>query len=103
MEGALGKKLIVSSCDLLWLREIVQEGVDKFNHPIQNQLLLATEPRTRDNIFLIFVLGFTSKSLLLRIPYQNVVGISHLSSARYMPHPCNPSWCNYPNDTKDTV
>jgi hypothetical protein len=37
--------------NLLWLREIVKEGVNKSNHPIQNPLLLVTEPRTRDNIY----------------------------------------------------
>jgi hypothetical protein len=29
---------------------IVNEGVNESNHPIQNPLLLVTEPRTRDNI-----------------------------------------------------
>jgi hypothetical protein len=30
---------------------IVEEGVNKSNHPIQNPLLLVTEPQTRDNIY----------------------------------------------------
>jgi hypothetical protein len=30
---------------------IVKEGVNKSNHPIQNPLLLVTEPRTRKNIY----------------------------------------------------
>jgi hypothetical protein len=29
---------------------IVEEAVNKSNHPIQNPLLLVTEPRTRDSI-----------------------------------------------------
>jgi hypothetical protein len=29
---------------------IVEEAVNKPNHPIQNPLLLVTEPRTHDNI-----------------------------------------------------
>jgi hypothetical protein len=42
------------------IRVIVKEGVDKSNHPIQNPLLLLTEPRTRDNI-----LGATTVSELI--------------------------------------
>jgi hypothetical protein len=37
-----GWRLIVSYCNWLWLREIVQEGVNKSNHLIQNPLLLVT-------------------------------------------------------------
>jgi hypothetical protein len=44
MERALGSHW-------LWLRVIVKEGVNKSNHPIQNPLLLVTEHRTRDNIY----------------------------------------------------
>jgi hypothetical protein len=39
-----GWRLIVSYCNLLWLREIIKEGVSKSNHPIENPLLLVTEP-----------------------------------------------------------
>jgi hypothetical protein len=42
-------RLIVSSCNWLRLRVVVKEAVSKSNHPIQNPLLLAAEPRTRDN------------------------------------------------------
>jgi hypothetical protein len=31
---------------------MVKEGVNKSNHPIQNPLVLVTEPRTRDNIII---------------------------------------------------
>jgi hypothetical protein len=47
MERVLGGRLIV-------IREIIQEGVNKSNHPIQNPLLLFTEPRPRDNLFTCF-------------------------------------------------
>jgi hypothetical protein len=29
---------------------MIVKGVSKYNHPVQNPLLFATEPRTRDNI-----------------------------------------------------
>jgi hypothetical protein len=32
------------------MREIVKEGVNRSNHPIQNPLLFVTEPRTRGNM-----------------------------------------------------
>jgi hypothetical protein len=31
----------------------VKEGTYKYNHPIQNPLLLVTEPRPRDNTYII--------------------------------------------------
>jgi hypothetical protein len=43
-EEGFGWKLIVIFSNWLWLREIVQEGVNKSNSPIQNPLLLVTEP-----------------------------------------------------------
>jgi hypothetical protein len=43
-EEGFGWRLIVSYCNWLWLREIVQESVNKSKHPIQNPLLLVTEP-----------------------------------------------------------
>jgi hypothetical protein len=42
-EEGFGWRLIVSSCNWLWLRETVQEGDNKSNHPIKNPLLLVTE------------------------------------------------------------
>jgi hypothetical protein len=33
-----------SAEDWLWLREIVEKGVNKSNHPIQNPLLSVTQP-----------------------------------------------------------
>jgi hypothetical protein len=42
-ENENGWRLIVSYCNWFWLPEIVQEGVNKSNHLIQNQLLLVTE------------------------------------------------------------
>jgi hypothetical protein len=50
-EEGFGWRLIVSSCNWLRLRVIVKEAVNKSNHPIQNPLLLVTEPCTRDNLF----------------------------------------------------
>jgi hypothetical protein len=49
MERVLYRRLIVSYCNWLWLREIVKEGVNKSNYPIQIAILSVTEPRTRDN------------------------------------------------------
>jgi hypothetical protein len=43
-EEGFGWRLIVSYCNLLWLREIVQEDVNKSNHPIHSTLLLDTDP-----------------------------------------------------------
>jgi hypothetical protein len=45
-----GWRFIVSYSNWLWLRQVVQEGVNKSNHPVQNPLLLVTEPQTRNNI-----------------------------------------------------
>jgi hypothetical protein len=55
MKRALGSqgfswRMITSYCNWLRLREILKEGVNKSNHPIQNPLLLFTESRTRDSI-----------------------------------------------------
>jgi hypothetical protein len=44
-KASLRQSLIVSCfTNLLWLSEIVQEGDNKSNHPIQNPLLLVLEP-----------------------------------------------------------
>jgi hypothetical protein len=40
-EKELGWRFIVSSCNWLWLREIVQEGVNKSNHPIQKPVIIS--------------------------------------------------------------
>jgi hypothetical protein len=49
-EEGFGWRLIASSCNWLWLREIVKEAVNKSNQPIPNPLLLVTELLTRDSI-----------------------------------------------------
>jgi hypothetical protein len=46
--GASPRQQIVSCCNLLSLRVIVKEGVNKSNHPIHNPLLLVTELQRRD-------------------------------------------------------
>jgi hypothetical protein len=49
MERVLGSRLlsvVVTDCN----KVTVKEGVKKSSHPIQNPLLLVTEPRARDNI-----------------------------------------------------
>jgi hypothetical protein len=43
-EEGFGWRSLVSYCNWLWLREIVQQGVNKSNHPTQNPLLLVTKP-----------------------------------------------------------
>jgi hypothetical protein len=43
---AIGLKLIM-------ITRNCKQGVNKFNHLIQNPILLATEPRTRDNIHMV--------------------------------------------------
>jgi hypothetical protein len=63
--------LIVNCCDCK-LRVIVKEGINKANHPIQNPVLLVTEPRTRDNTsdyvyaVLLRIAGFLDGSGVLR-------------------------------------
>jgi hypothetical protein len=52
MERVLGSHLLWTVV-VDWLRETVKEGVGKSNHPIENPLLLVTEPQTRDNITVI--------------------------------------------------
>jgi hypothetical protein len=66
--ASLRKSFIVSCFNWLWLREIVQEGVNKSNQPIQNPLLLVTELRTRDNnLRLCNVLMLNNTLLRLKI------------------------------------
>jgi hypothetical protein len=43
-EEGFGWRLIAIYCNWFSLREIVQEGANKSNHPIQNPLLLVTQP-----------------------------------------------------------
>jgi hypothetical protein len=43
-EQGVGWRLIVSSCNWLWLRVIVKEAANKSKYPIQNPLFLVTEP-----------------------------------------------------------
>jgi hypothetical protein len=43
-EEGFGWRLIVSYRNWLWLREIVKESVNKSSHPIQDPLLLVTQP-----------------------------------------------------------
>jgi hypothetical protein len=50
MERVLGSHWLRAVVNWLWLRVVIKEGVNKSNHPIQNLLLLVTEPRTRDHI-----------------------------------------------------
>jgi hypothetical protein len=71
-DEGFGWILIVSSCNWLWLRVIVQEGVSKSNHPIQNPLLLVTEPRTRDSMkpaFIFYYYLHHCVLLLLLVPF----------------------------------
>jgi hypothetical protein len=43
-EEGFGWRLIMSSCNWLWVRVIVEQAVNKSRHSIQNPLLLDTEP-----------------------------------------------------------
>jgi hypothetical protein len=52
-EEGFGWTLILSYCNWLCLREIVQEDVNKSNHPVHNPLLLLTEPWTLENIYFL--------------------------------------------------
>jgi hypothetical protein len=47
--ASLRQSCIVICRNSLWVRVIVKQGVNKSSHPIQNPLLLVTEPRTRDS------------------------------------------------------
>jgi hypothetical protein len=55
MERVLRRRSMVSFGNLLWLREVVKEAVNKSNHAIQIALLLVTVPRTLDSIFVVAV------------------------------------------------
>jgi hypothetical protein len=62
MERILGRRLIVSSCNWFGLRVIVREAISKSNHPVQNPLLLVTEPRTRDTVLTSLMLSEDKKA-----------------------------------------
>jgi hypothetical protein len=65
-ENDMGRVLMICEVDRLTIalqliaikREIVKEGVNKSNHPIQNPLLLVTELRTRENIISLREIAF---------------------------------------------
>jgi hypothetical protein len=52
------KKDSAGSCNWFWLRVIVKEAVSKSKYPVETPLLLVTQPKTRDSIYMM-------KSILL--------------------------------------
>jgi hypothetical protein len=46
-------RFIVSCCELIVIKSDCKRSVNKSNHPIQNPLLLVTEPQTRDSMLAI--------------------------------------------------
>jgi hypothetical protein len=47
------ERVLVIVCELLWaivIKSDCKRSANKSNHPIQNQLLLVTEPRSRDSV-----------------------------------------------------
>jgi hypothetical protein len=64
-----------SAVDWLWVIVTVKVGVNKSNYPIQNPLLLLTEPQTRDNM------NRTLSHTFLTVPrYQTATHIVTASS-----------------------
>jgi hypothetical protein len=56
VQWGMEQVLAASDCELLQLIVIKSDfnrSVNKFTHPIQSPLLLVTEPRTRDNIYIV--------------------------------------------------
>jgi hypothetical protein len=68
--ASLRQSSIVSSCNWLQLRAIVTEGVNKSKHPIQNPLLLVTEPRTCEPIVFTSFVQKKINFLFLNISLQ---------------------------------
>jgi hypothetical protein len=80
---SLGQSFIESCCNWLWLRENVQECYTTSSHPMQNLLLLVTEPLTREHI-----------------NKEKYSGIVHIC---VIPRTCDHTSCRFPHYKYDWV
>jgi hypothetical protein len=60
MERIVGNHRLLAI--VILLRVIVEDAINKSNHPIKNPLLLVTEPRTRDSVEVNILQALLSKA-----------------------------------------